>query len=164
MSTAFEKQEKSRLPRSRISAVASRAVRVPIAVMGEPGTRPISEATTTLVVNAHGALLLLAHQGSHLPVSVNRNLSSGEELLAASCTVGPPRKKDRDRVEFETRHTSLLEGRLSPDDWGATNSRYPPHFRVHRFALHRRLCCTVLALRAYSPAATTFTSSLSTVQ
>ena len=59
---------------------------------------PFSEATTTLVLNAHGALLLLATnvaatQTLSIAIPVREKIS-----LAASCTTGPRRNRDLRRA------------------------------------------------------------------
>jgi hypothetical protein len=64
--------------------------RIPVLVhLLDPAKRPITETTHTVVVNAHGALILLATPIERQTVIRIENSVNGEELLCRVAHVGP---------------------------------------------------------------------------
>jgi hypothetical protein len=115
MSTVSEKQDASQPSKFKEHRRSYRVLlRVPIAVMGETTQHsPFSEATVTLVVNAHGALIELATKvapGQTLSIA---NLSSGEEVACRVVHSGAIKgRKTEMAVEFVTPSPLFLEGGL----------------------------------------------------
>ena len=64
--------------------------RVPVVVRFQtPDKRSISEKTHTIIVNNHGALILLAASVEKQQIIRVENLASGEELLCRVTNLGP---------------------------------------------------------------------------
>jgi hypothetical protein len=64
--------------------------RVPVLVhLLDPNKRPVTETTHTVVVNAHGALILLATPVERQVIIRIENSVNGEELLCRVAHVGP---------------------------------------------------------------------------
>jgi len=86
-------------------------MRVPVVVRPQTAEKhAAAEKTETLVVNAHGALLLLATRVAVDEFVIVRNLKTGEELLCRVTLVGPSLMgKSQVAVEFI---------KPAPDFWG----------------------------------------------
>jgi hypothetical protein len=121
MSTVSEKQDASQPSKFKEHRRSYRVLlRVPIAVMGETTQHtPFSEATVTLVVNAHGALLELATRvapGQTLSIA---NLSSGEEVACRVVHSGTLKEgKTEVAVEFAAPSPFFWKVAFPPSDWG----------------------------------------------
>jgi len=122
MSTALEKQDASQPSRLKEHRRSSRVLlRVPIIVMGETTQQtPFSEATITLVVNAHGALIQLATKVSPGQTLSMANLSSGEEVACRVVHSGTMNEgKTEAAVEFVAPAPLFWKVAFPPSDWDA---------------------------------------------
>jgi len=122
MSTALEKQDASQPSRLKEHRRSSRVLlRVPIIVMGETAQQtPFSEATITLVVNAHGALIQLATKVSPGQTLSIANLSSGEEVACRVVHSGTMNEgKTEAAVEFMAPAPLFWKVAFPPSDWDA---------------------------------------------
>ena len=94
-------------------------VGVPVSVvLARPSQKPISEETVTLVLNAHGALVLLAMKlFADDPVTLI-NPKTGEQQLSRVVYLGP-RQADKQEVGIEFVKPSPLFWRIAfpPQDW-----------------------------------------------
>jgi len=122
MSTALEKQDASQPSRLKEHRRSFRVLlRVPIIVMGETAQHtPFSEATITLVVNAHGALIQLATKVSPGQTLSMANLSSGEEVACRVVHSGTMNEgKTEAAVEFMAPAPLFWKVAFPPSDWDA---------------------------------------------
>jgi hypothetical protein len=89
-------------------------VRIPVLVRFQIGKKhSISENTHTLIVNHHGALILLAASVKINQIIRLENLSSGEELLCRVTSLGPSfMGKTQVAVEFVMPTPGFWEKRL----------------------------------------------------
>lgn len=105
----------------------SQRVKMRIPVLVRPQTvekHPVTEKTETLVVNAHGALLLLATEVAVDEFVVLQNLRTGEELLCRVNLVGPSfMGKTQVAVEFIKPAPAFWGITAPPKDW--KSSRLP---------------------------------------
>jgi hypothetical protein len=118
----LEKQDASQLSRLKEHRRSSRVLlRVPIIVMGETAQQtPFSEATITLVVNAHGALIQLATKVSPGQTLSIANLSSGEEVACRVVHSGTMNEeKTEAAVEFVAPAPLFWKVAFPPSDWDA---------------------------------------------
>jgi hypothetical protein len=95
------------------------ALRLPVQVRWTPhGELPISEETTTLVVNAHGALILLAMRVKAGDRIVLRNRVGTQNKECRVVRVGAkPAAKSEVAVEFLRADAQFWGLELVPDDW-----------------------------------------------
>ena len=90
-----------------------------IVVSGDsPGTMQFSEETVTAVVNAHGALILLAHVVQEGQLLTVRNIKSGEERTCRVIDVGAKEgEKTEIGIEFLEPSPRFWRVTFPPDDW-----------------------------------------------
>jgi hypothetical protein len=100
-------------------------MRVPVVVRPQTTERhSVTEKTETLVVNAHGALLLLATEVAVDEFVVLQNLRTGDELLCRVTLVGPSfMGKTQVAVEFIKPAPGFWAITTPPKDW--KSSRLP---------------------------------------
>jgi hypothetical protein len=92
---------------------------IPISVdVPQAGKRPISEETRTLVVNAHGALVLLAAAVSIGDTVTVRNPKTNEELQCRVAFVGLQQADKKEvGVEFVKPSPTFWRIAFPPEDW-----------------------------------------------
>jgi len=94
------------------------SVPVTVRIEGGPGTASPEEATQTLIVNAHGALIAIAgkvEKGQTLRVT---NRATNEERLCHVVHVGPVSGgKAQAGVEFKTPSPDFWRIAFPPEDW-----------------------------------------------
>jgi hypothetical protein len=96
------------------------SVPVTVRIEGGPGTASLEEATQTLIVNAHGALIAIAgkvEKGQTLRLT---NRATREEQLCHVVHVGPVSGgKAQVGVEFKTPSPDFWRIAFPPEDWTA---------------------------------------------
>jgi hypothetical protein len=94
-------------------------LRLPVQVSGEAADRqPFSEGTTTLIVNAHGALVLLAAKVSVGQTLTVTNVTTGEKLPCHVANIGPANSgKAEIGVGFNEPAPFFWRIAFPPPDW-----------------------------------------------
>jgi len=92
-----------------------------IVITGDrPNGHRFSEETFTSVVNAHGALILLAEEVTRGQLVTIRNVKSGEELQGEVVEIGEPHAgRSEAAVEFLEPSPRFWRIAFPPEDWSA---------------------------------------------
>ena len=109
----------------------SQRVRARIAVEVRTQTRSIRlEKSNTLIVNAHGALILLAMEVETDQLVVVKNIQSGEELLSRVTSTGASfMGKSQVGIEFIKPSPNFWGLPSPPKNWNASGSNPRRHAR-----------------------------------
>jgi hypothetical protein len=101
-------------------------IAMPVLIRGKNGNQPFEEETQTLVVNAHGCLVLLA-----MPVARNQQISivnakTAEELPCTVAFLGQ-RENGKTQVGVQFAEPSPLFWRIifPPEDWDPATRKRP---------------------------------------
>ena len=99
-------------------------MQVPVAVRPQTAEKhPVTEKTESFVVNAHGALLLLATAVAVDEFVILQNLGTGEELLCRVTHVGTSfMGKTQVAVEFIKPTPGFWATTAPPKDWKSSRS------------------------------------------
>ncbi len=97
-------------------------VHIPVQVVAEAGVPgPFEEDTQTLVVNAHGALILMAHSVRAGQTLRLKNKVSKDEGLCRVVYLGPPQNsRIQVGVEFTNPSPHFWHIAFPPEDWAAS--------------------------------------------